>query len=218
MRLVNGEICHPFSMIVTGSSMSGKTEFVVSLLRARKNLISSPINRIIWCYGQETEKLSHLKREFGRSIQIIPGIPENLVELLKKHAPNGVIVIFDDLVDSICNNKQVFDLFIKGVHHMNVSVICVLQDFYAAGNYRVSMIRNTNYLAIFPSPMDMALIDLISRKVLPRKQDQFYAMFKHAATSVPYGYLFISGHPESDSTLRFRTDIFGEYQVVLEPT
>ena len=213
MKIVNGHLCHPFSMIVSGSSQSGKTEFIASLLRERSNLINKDINKIIWCYGIHTNKLIMLKQEFGKQIDIIAGIPNNLIDLLKKNSKHGVLVVFDDLVDSICNNKQIFDLFVKGVHHMNISVICVLQDFYASGNYRVSMIRNTNYMVIFPSPMDMALVDLIARKVLPRKQKLFFDVFNYA-TKAPYGYLLISGHPESDKDLRFRSDIFGEYQLI----
>lgn len=214
MEVLSGEIFHPFSMIVTGASMSGKTEFITRLLKERHSLISAPINKIIWCYGQETKKLRLLQRDFAGFIEIIKGLPNNLLDKLKQESDNGVLLVLDDLVDTACNNKQVFDLFVKGVHHLNVSVICVLQDFYASGNYRVTMIRNTNYLVVFPSPMDMALTDLIARKLLPRKQGTFNDMFTHA-TKPPYGYLFISGHPRSDRRLRFRTDIFGKYQRIL---
>ena len=216
MEVINGQIFHPFSMIVTGASMSGKTEFIYKLLRERSTLISEPINSIVWCYGQETRSLRHLKREFAGVIQLIKGMPNNLIEILKKESHKGVILVLDDLVDTAVDNKQVFDLFIKGVHHLNVSVICVLQDFYASGNYRKTMIRNTNYLAVFSSPMDESVIDLIGRKVLPKQQNCFYEMFKHGI-STPYGYIFISGHPLSNSKLRFRTDIFGSYQRILTP-
>lgn len=217
METINGQIFHPFSMIVTGASMSGKTEFVCQLLRERQNLINQPIKSIVWCYGQETRNLSRLQREFGDSIKLIKGLPGNITDILKKEASKGVILILDDLVDTALCSKQIFDLFVKGVHHLNVSVVCVLQDFYASGSYRVTMVRNTNYLVVFPSPIDQSLIDLIGRKVLPKQQKTFNDMFQHG-TKTPYGYIFISGHPLSDRKLRFRTNIFGSYQTILTPT
>jgi hypothetical protein len=51
---------HPFSMVVSGPSVSGKTEWTRTLLLS--NLVRQPPERIIWCFGQWQPLYEDLQR------------------------------------------------------------------------------------------------------------------------------------------------------------
>ena len=216
-KVLNGQLCHPFSMLVAGSSLSGKTSFVTNLIQNRESHIDQPIHRIYWCYGQYTKELQKLKSTVGEKLKLIEGLPDNLGDMVAENdseIPLNSIIVLDDLVHEVSNSEQVAKLFTQGVHHLNVSVICIIQDiFYSGGKFRKTLLRYAHYLSVFKSTMDMSLIDLIGRKVMPRQQKLFAQLFDNA-TKEPFSYLFISGHPKSPPELRFRCNLFGDWQRV----
>ena len=210
-KLLNGQFFHPFSMIVAGSSMSGKTEFTIQLLLHREQLINKPIDLVVWCYGQPTERLSSLKSLFGTRILLIQGLPKNLEEIIASRNVTNTIVVLDDLMDEVCDSNEIKYFFTRGVHHLNISIICIVQDIFYGGKFRKTLFRNSHYLVMFKSPMDLSLVDLVGRKLMPRRLADFQKLFERA-TKEPFSYLLIAGHPKTPAELRYRSDIFGDYQ------
>ena len=52
----------PFSAVVAGLSMCGKTQFVLKLLESWNTLVDSQFDYIVWSYGQKTEALEKIKK------------------------------------------------------------------------------------------------------------------------------------------------------------
>ena len=50
-------------------------------------------------------------------------------------------------------SEIVADLFTEGSHYRNLSVINVTQNIFPSDKHAVSQRRNTQYMAIFKSPM-----------------------------------------------------------------
>ena len=50
----------PFSAVVAGPSMCGKTQFVLKLLESWNTLVDSQFDYIVWSYGQKTEALEKI--------------------------------------------------------------------------------------------------------------------------------------------------------------
>ena len=67
----NTHFLHPFAMIVTGNSGSGKTFFTKKLIQDK---VDPELKRIFWYYGEWPEGYF----EMPSNVHIIPGIPESL--------------------------------------------------------------------------------------------------------------------------------------------
>lgn len=206
----DARIKHPFCMIVTGPSMSGKTHFVVNLIQ-NSQLIHPPPNNIVWFYGIDTyDTRSNLR---GDHIRFVRGIPESFDEYLDSDKLINTLFIFDDLMQESVNNKTLSNLFTRQSHHMNVSVILMLQDVFYTGTERKTFFRNAQYLVLFSSPLDRSGIYAIAHKIMPKRIRGFLNLFEMICER-PYGYLFIDGRQSTPSDARLRTDIFKPYQRV----
>jgi signal recognition particle GTPase len=108
---------HPFTLI-SGSSGSGKTVFCTKLIKYLKDLCTvAKFSAIVWCYSEEASVPTDFK-----SVEFRVGVPEFQNE---KGEPR--LVVLNDLINS-AYSKQVCDLFTKGSHHRNISVILITKS------------------------------------------------------------------------------------------
>jgi hypothetical protein len=124
---VNGVtvIQHPFTCIVAGYTQSGKTVWVKSLLENAQTTISLAPQRIIWCHG-------HWQPSYFDMMMMMPGIKFN------QGIPNDInnadyldvsqrnLIVLDDLMAQSSRDKRITDLFTKGSHHRNLSIIYII--------------------------------------------------------------------------------------------
>lgn len=203
----------PFVMIVYGPSMSGKTQFVLNLIRNERALIAGkPVKKIIWFYGIETDQISKLPSIDSRITQI-KGLPTD--ELIDEYLDprKNVLLIFDDLMQESVNSRTITDLVTRKCHHRNASIILITQDLFYEGRQRKTFLRNAHYLTIFSNPLDRSGVCAIANKIMPKRTQTFIKMYEHA-TSMAHGYLFIDGRQSTPTCARFRTDIFPPIQKV----
>ncbi|GFU64590.1 uncharacterized protein TNCV_305291 [Trichonephila clavipes] len=195
---------HPFSMMICGPSNSGKTFFVRRILETK--LIKPFPPKIIWCYGiyqKLFEKMSDIEFHEG-----IPSGVENITNAL---------IIIDDLMNEVGDDKKLSNLFSKESHHRDISVIFILQNIFCKGKQIRNISLNTSYLCCFKNVRDKQQISCLARQMYP-SQSKFLLESYDDATKVPYGYLFIDLKPETNERLRIRTSIFpGDKNIVYVP-
>ena len=85
-------------------------------------------------------------------MEFVKGIPENIEDeqFLNPIIQNRIVI--DDLMSEASNDKRICDLFIKGSHHRNLSVICLVQNLYYQGKESRTMSLNSQYLVVFNNP------------------------------------------------------------------
>ena len=112
---------HPFTLIVAGPSSCGNSTFVIRLLECREQLCDIVHQNIVWC-NSENNALHHLK-----NVSFVKGVRdfENL-----ENVPT--IVVLDDLMDSAYSTKM-SELFTKGSHHRNISLVLITQNLFLQG-------------------------------------------------------------------------------------
>ena len=214
IQVVDARLRLPFSMIVAGSSQSGKTEFCKNLLFRKENFFDANVTQVIWICAQKTKQHAEIERKLQDEIVFLYELPHSFEDLYATYRGKKLLFVIDDLMDEVCKNEQILQIFVRECHHRNVSLIVIMQDiFYGSGHIRKTFLRNCHYLALFRSPMDMTVVDIIARRVMPRRQKLFYKIFEHA-TKQPYGHLFISGHPKTTPEIKFRSGIFDLPQTV----
>ena len=105
--------------------------------------------------------------------------------------------------------KAVCELFTKGSHHRNLSVILITQNVFHQGKFCRDISLNCKYLVLFKNPRDKSQIYPLARQIFPENSGSFVKVYKEA-TSKPFGYLFLDLTQTTNDILRFQTDIFNK--------
>ena len=132
---------HSFSCNVSGSSCSEKSSSVIRFLQNLDYLCTEPTfaGGIVWCYGEKSAAPSrhHLPANFIYN----EGVPEDF------DSANGesCLVIFDDLLTDVYS-KHVCELFTRGSHHRNISVILITQNLFHQGRFCRDISLNAPYI------------------------------------------------------------------------
>lgn len=116
------------------------------------------------------------------------------------------LVILDDLMRE-SSNGSVVDLFTKGSHHKNMSVILISQNLFHQGKGQRDISLNTGYIVAFKNPRDRVQISHLARQVVP-ENPRFVQEAYFDATSRPHGYLLIDLKQSTPENCRFRTCVF----------
>lgn len=192
-------------MCIAGPSQSGKTEFVLQLLKARREIFHRPIEDILWCYGIRDNNLQlTLQREGYRALHGLPKESD-----LKPYS----ICVLDDLLSESQSSKDVTNMCTRAAHHKPCFVIIISQNIFPAGKEARTRSLNTHYFVIFKNPRDKLQFEILARQVSPTKSKDLIAVYEDA-TRQPHGYLFIDFTQECPDDYRYRTNIFNAAPVV----
>ena len=204
---------HPFTCVISGPMGSGKTVFSKRLFTSQ-GIIDPPPDNIIWCYGEYQDAYHHMA-SLVPEILFVEGIPDNLLQSLDRTQRN--IIVIDDLMSESGNNKKVSELFTKGSHHRNLSVILILQNLFYRVKEMCTISLNSHYMVLFKNPRDASQINHLARQMHPNKS-KFMVEAYRDATLNPYAYLFVDLKPTTSEEMRLRTNIFnGEFPIVYVP-
>ena len=105
------------------------------------------------------------------------------------------------------NDKRICDLFTKGSHHRNLSVICLVQNLYYQGKESRTMSLNSQYLVLFNNPRDQQQIMVLARQIYPGQSEKFLSTYR-MATSKAFGYLLIDLKPDTPNDKRLWPNVF----------
>jgi hypothetical protein len=189
---------HPFTCIISGPTGSGKTAFCVRFL---ENLDSLCTERhfgggIFWCFSEKSAV-----PDLTRNVRFHEGVPD-----FTNESGRPCLFILDDLLNDVYS-KQVCDLFTKGSHHRNISVILITQNLFHQGRYCRDISLNTTYLVLLKNVWDKNQFSYLARQVYPEDSDSLYRAYLEA-TRRPHGYLLLDFAQDTDDRLQFRTNIF----------
>ena len=163
---------HPFTWIVAGCTQSGKTVWVKALLENAQKTISPPPQRIIWCYGQWQPSYFDMMKTMP-GIEFNQGIPEDIDEPDYLDVSQRKLIVLDDLMAQSGKDKRIADLFTKGSHHRNLSVIYIVQNVFHQGKEMRNISLNAHYIVLFKSPRDRQQISILARQDNPGRVQEF---------------------------------------------
>ena len=220
-QIYDATIKLPSKLLISGPSNVGKSRFTFNLLRHRDRLFGeNAFESIFYFFGKWNSGISDLQtwsQDENINLHLIEGLESFDLEDLVDINNRPVLIIFDDLMEQVLQ-PEFTKLFTMHSHHNNISVVLIVQDFFFSGggskssSARVIITRNCNYYVLFDSPLDNQTPLMIGKKVLPGYSKTFMAIFQHACKN--YRYLLIDGSLETDSKLRFRTNLFDKAQTV----
>lgn len=188
---------HPFSALVSGPSGCGKSYFISKFIKYVSTMCDTQFERIVWFYD-EWQPLYESMTKFN--VEFIKGLPE-----IDFDGSIPVLIIIDDLMSEA--DQRIVDIFTKGSHHRNMSVLFLTQNLFHQGKGRRDISLNAHYIIYFKNPRDRAQIKHLALQVYPENPRFVYEAYNDA-TSKPHGYLFIDLKQATADEYRFRSNIF----------
>ena len=125
------EFEHPFTCMVAGMTASGKTVWVQSPLTQAYRMINLPPERIVWCYSQWQSAYMDMLVTIP-NIEFVKGIPTATEQDAYFNVKRNLIVFDDQMIDASKDQRMV-DLFTRGSHHRDLSVIYIVQNLFHQG-------------------------------------------------------------------------------------
>ena len=136
------QLVHPFTCMVAGMTGSGKTVWVQSLLQQSQTVIDQPPERIIWCYLQWQNAYTQLLMMIPTT-EFVKGIPESLENDSYLDVNILNLSVIDDQMIEAGKDNRIVNLFKKGSHHRNASVIYIVQNLFHQGKENRSISLKT---------------------------------------------------------------------------
>ena len=203
------------SIAVSGATMSGKTHWTFQLLRHKEDMFTSPPETVLYCYGIFQPLFEEMEKELPFVI-FHQGLPseERLRDL--SSATHCNLVILDDLMDSVTSSSEMESLFVKGVHHLHLSVLYINQNLYCKGKHSRTINLNTHIYVLMKNPRDVSQLQCLGRQAFLGKSTFLMDAYKDA-TATSYGYLVLDFSPTADELYRVRSKVFpGEDTIVYQ--
>lgn len=190
-----------FALCIAGPSNSGKTSFCVKLLNHSDQMFEKKFQKFFWILGDPNAQPTNLTVP----VQFIVGIPE----IFENTTGYPHLYVLDDSMFET-QNKAVANLFTRGCHHQNISVIFITQNLFHQGRYSRDISLNFSHLCLLKNPRDPSQFLYLARQIYPENPRELTDLYKRI-TQQPYTYLFIDLSQNTHDLLRFRGDIFNPY-------
>ena len=186
---------HPSNWLIGAQSQGGKTYFVYQLLKIA-DIFKPDLPKIIYCYSEWQTIYEKMMIEIN-NITFMKGLPD-IIDL------ENVVIVLDDLMSDVIENKSLLNLFTVGSHHNKISTIFLTQNIYEKGKYARTISLNCHYMVLFKNLRDQSQVLHLSRQLYPGDTKFFQEVFK-LATEEKYGHLILDLKQKSNNLLRLRS-------------
>ena len=208
----------PTSFMVCGPTNSGKTWFVKRILENAHLMFKEPPTFVLYCYGSVWQPMFDDMQQNVKSICFHEGLPTK-AKLLDIYRDNvHFICALDDLMSESANSVEVEQFVCIGSHHLNMTIICLVQNLFQKGKVMRTLSLHTHYFVLYKNRRDQEQIQRFGRQAFPQQSKYFLDTYQKA-TSTLYGYLSVDLNPHSNKLYSFRSRIFpGEDTIVYRPS
>ena len=131
----------PATWLIAGPTSSGKSTLVKEMFLKADELFESPPHQILYAYSVWQPIFQELQDRI-KNIISVQGLPSEMDFSVN----NGLhsICIIDDLMSDAADSKLVQDLFCVKSHHLNWSVMFLVQNVFQKGKVMRSVSLNSH--------------------------------------------------------------------------
>lgn len=197
---------HPSNVLLVGPTGSGKTQYLVNALYRR--LFNPFPQRIVWVYAewQEAYAQLHERAKLGqlgsvRRLEFIKDATDysTIYETMDPRIVN-MLVLDDQMTEAKSNTDQLANLFVKGSHHRNITIVFMLQNMFEKCMRTVSL--NAQYMVLMKNPRDKSQIGKLAEQIDPERRRLIIAAFTDA-TRYAHSHFVIDLSQNASEELRF---------------
>ena len=190
----------PGTVLIAGSTSSGKTHLVKEILFNKEKVIEKPVAKVIYHY----RTWQPLYDELQERLPEISFRNEIHAEEEPEVAPINecIVVIFDDFAQEMLNNSAalyILSHFIVFSHHCRYITIMITQNLYMQSKHQRTLSLNSSYLCLFRNLSDSEQIRRLARQVYGKERAKdFMAIYnKIMIPGQRYKYCLLNLHPRS---------------------
>ena len=188
----------PCTIMLAGSTSSGKSTLCFEILRYRQELFSQPVKWVMYCYSEYQEIF---KNPPGGDVLFHYGLPtqEELESYIKGFNGEHGLIILDDLMAEMASSSIGQDMYTKLSHHRNFSCLNIVQNIFVQGKAARNQALNSHFFILTRNCRDLRQIAVLGSQLFPGKSKDFVEIYKDAVDKplnlrIP-PYLLIACHP-----------------------
>ena len=188
------------------------------LIKHSDSIFEQSPGKILYAYGIFQDSFEDLERKFPKVV-LHEGLPsEELISQEFADIKHGLIIL-DDLVEEIGRSREICNLFIRDMHHKNISVLFLYQNLFHQSRFMRTISLNLLYFVLMKTFRDKAQILHLARQMFPDCPALAMEAYNDAVNSKKRGgYLVITNVTTADEEDRLATNIFlGEVLTVYHP-
>lgn len=171
----------PFRLTVSGSSGSGKTNWIQRFIRHHDQIVGFKFDTILFMYGEYQTLFDDIKKEHDHILWCEGFCHETLLDKLQPDTSHKLLIL-DDLLNEISKDKLLQSFYIRKSHHWNVSILLTTQYLHDK-HLRLVNLNTTDYI-LFKSVRDITPIRVLGLQMYPTKWRQFIDIYIHATRYV----------------------------------
>jgi hypothetical protein len=177
----------PTTILICGSTQSGKTYFTKQLLQNADGMFTTPVDKIIYAYSEYQPMFDEMITTIPRFL-LHQGLPSK--EDIERYTEgvNHTVVVLDDLMLQVAQSQDCVHLFTVTSHHRNVSTVMLSQNLYPPGKYARTISLNCLNVILFRNYRDSRQIITFGSQILPGHARYFKAAYE--AATRPNFWLF----------------------------
>ena len=196
------QLRHPFGLLVSGGTKTGKTTFVKKLLSNAQVMIDPPREDIKYLYSEHQDTFAEIK-SLVLGIEFVEGVPDAIFDSINPQTRN--LYIFDDMMGE--RDAVIAKLFTKKSHHGNLSVIYIVQNLFHQSRDHRTISLNASYIVLTKNVRDASQAIHLAKQIYPHNV-KFFQQAYQIATAEPFSYLFIDLTPTCPDETCMRSGIF----------
>lgn len=198
---------NPCSLMLSGPTQSGKTTFLLNLLRNVDHLFQEPSckGNVIYFYREMQKQLEIFKKE-GLVHQWFPYLPSTdlIDELTAAHLETGSMIIIDDFQQHV--TEDTVEIFTNKCHHRNAVVVFMAQNLFCPRPGFRTISLNSNYILLFKNPRDASQIICFAKQFASGSVRWVIKAHKEATRNA-HSYMLFDLHQRSPDWARVRSNV-----------
>ena len=192
------------NIAIIGCSSSGKTTLAANIIRHAGEMFPTAPTQIVYVYSIWQREYDKIKEDLSNVVfvQYIPD-QEEIVALTEGHKHS--IVVVDDFLDEIGDNKTISNLLTKLCHQLKITSILITQNNAYGGKFKSNITKNTHYTILMNSPRDIYAVKNLGMQMGDYKN--MVDIYKDVTREGRYSYILCDTHPLCNPLYRYRTHI-----------
>lgn len=191
----------PSTFLICGPTSCGKSTWVFNLLKNLRSMFEPVPKRIVYCYGEYQSGYDDLKEHIPH-IEFVNGLVD--VSTFSPDIEN--LLCIDDLMAEAGSSQEIANMYTRGSHHRNLSVLLLAQNLFANGKFARTISLNSHYIVLFKAPRDASQITTLAAQMYPGKTHVLRSAYDDA-TKEAHGYLLLDLKQNTSDQLRLRTSV-----------
>ena len=119
---------------------------------------------------------------------------------------SNCILVCDDFSRESAKSELIESLFVRGCHHLNITLIMLTQQLFYPGASRRTQSINTSYNIFMRNPAGADQVAIFARQRFPCRSKEFIATYDKVMAK-KYAHIMVDSHPSSDSSIAIRSGL-----------